>query len=202
MYCDWLEHELISAARKGDAEAFAELVTRTRPMCIKVATAVVRDPIDAEDGVQVAFLKAWLNINSFREDARFSTWITRIVTNECLMFLRSRRRSTDRTISMDFVPDESDGLQMQVPDTRRTPEEELGAAQVAALVLDEMQRVPSPLRGVLVASEVERQPIHEVAQRFGLSLEAAKSRLYRARKELRCRMDRHTGRLGAATLTA
>ncbi|HWR53096.1 MAG TPA: sigma-70 family RNA polymerase sigma factor [Bryobacteraceae bacterium] len=201
MYCDWLEHDLVSAAGNGDAEAFAELVIRTRPMCVKVATSVVKDPIDAEDHVQTAFMKAWQNMKNFREDAKFSTWMTRIVTNECLMALRSRRRDGNN-ISMDMVLTESDGLQIQVADTRRTPEEDLGASQVVALVVDEMHRVPASLRGVLVAAEVERQPIQDVARQFGLSLEAAKSRLYRARKQLRRRMDRHTGRLGAATLTA
>lgn len=201
MYTNWVEHDLVTAARAGDAGAFAELVARSRPMCVKVATSVVKDPIDAEDHVQTAFMKAWQNITEFREDAKFSTWMTRIVTNECLMALRSRRRDANN-ISMDMILPDTDRMQIQISDCRRTPEEDLGACEVAALVVEEMNRVPAALRGVLVASEVEKQPIHEVADRYGLSLEAAKSRLYRARKELKRRMERHTGRLGLATLTA
>ena len=82
------------------------------------------------------------------------------------------------------------------------PEDLLAEAEVGDAVQHEIRRIPPLLRTVFVMRDVQQMPMPEVAERLGISVAAAKSRLLRARKELRARMEKHTGRLGAASLFA
>ena len=86
------DHELVARARDGDADAFGALVARHQQAAFRVAWLTVRDPGEAEDAVQEAFVKAWRAMPRFRADAPFRPWILRIVSNEA----RNRARSTRR----------------------------------------------------------------------------------------------------------
>src|SRR5579875_2009519 len=92
-----VEHEsddnLVEKCRQGDQQAFGELVKRYRSPAFKVAFSIIRDQQDAEDEVQNAFWKAYQHIGQFNREAKFSTWLTRIVVNQCLMHLRKHRRA-------------------------------------------------------------------------------------------------------------
>src|SRR5262249_41656215 len=85
------ERWLVARAKSGHKDAFAELYERHRPKAYCTALRILRNQQDAEDAVQRAFQRALVNLERFREDSTFSTWLTRITINEALMVLRQRR---------------------------------------------------------------------------------------------------------------
>lgn len=87
----WEDGELVIAAQAGDRDAFTELVRRHQGTCMKLALSVLREREDAEDEVQNALFKAYEHLGQFQRDAKFSTWLSRIVLNQCLMRLRQTR---------------------------------------------------------------------------------------------------------------
>lgn len=200
-YTEHQEAILVVLAQQGDGEAFAELMQRCRTLCLRTARSILHNDVEAEDQLQNAYLKAWKELGSFRRDAKFSTWLVRIVTNQCLMELRRQRRAP--VVSMDPAGDQPETIRpiLTLEDKRWNHEEELGSRQVARILKEEVARVPGLLRGVLVLTEERRLGIEEVARSIGISVPAAKSRLVRARQELRRRMEKHTGRMGLATIT-
>ena len=197
-YSNVSDDDLVEQCKSGNQAAFDELMTRYHPAALKVALSIVRDRQDAEDEVQNAFWKAFEHIGQFNKDAKFSTWLTRIVVNQCLMKLRRTRRTRYTYIDDVLVGEEIVSLDLK--DTRRTPEQALGKSEVANVLYDEIRRTPPLLRNVFLLRDVEQRPMPEVAQTLGISVAAAKSRLLRARAELRNRMRRHYGEIGPATL--
>jgi RNA polymerase sigma-70 factor, ECF subfamily len=194
------DDELVRLCQEGDQLAFGELVRRHQNSAMKVALSIVRDKLDAEDEVQNAFWKAYEHISQFQRDAKFSTWLTRIVVNQCLMKLRQVWRAKFSFID-DTQPGE-DSLNFELKDFRQSPEQQLGQTEVARVLELEIKRTPPLLRNVFLLRDVEHRPMPEVAARLGISVAAAKSRLLRARAELRERMKRHYGDIGPATLMA
>lgn len=190
---------LVEAAVSGNNGAFSELIQRHMGPCTKVAYSILRNQSDAEDEVQNACWKAYEHLAQFQCDSKFSTWFTRIVVNQCLMRLRHARRAKLFYIDEAVV---EDAVRVELRDREVTPEEALGRVQVSDIVRCEIRRIPPLLRNVFVLRDVEELPMEEVAGRLGISVAAAKSRLLRARFELRSRLEKHCGRMGAATLLA
>jgi RNA polymerase sigma-70 factor, ECF subfamily len=191
---------LVILAQQGDNAAFTQLVERHYNACLKLATSILRDREDAEDEVQNACWKAYEHIGQFQRDAKFSTWLTRIVVNQCLMRLRQHRRQ-----KMVYVEDAAageDSRVMEFPTESLSPEVELGQTQVAHVLRKEISCIPPLLRNVFLLRDVQELPMQDVADQLGISLAAAKSRLLRARVELRNRLRKHEGRHGPATLLA
>ena len=194
---DMADDELVTLCQQGDQAAFDELMRRHQISAMKVAVSIVRDRQDAEDEVQNAFWKAYEHINQFQRDAKFSTWLTRIVVNQCLMRLRRARRARFAYID-DAQSDDITAADLR--DLGPSPENVLGLTEVAAVLELEIKRTPPLLRNVFLLRDVENKPMPEVAAKLGISVAAAKSRLLRARAELRSRMRRHYGDMGPATL--
>ena len=200
---DWAKHsdeELVMQAQNGEHPAFAELMRRHQSSALKLAASILRDTQDAQDEVQNAFWKAFQHLNQFNREARFTTWLTRIVVNQCLMKIRRDRRAS--FLYLDDVQIGEDSGTLELPSTSESPEEQLAKQQVGSVLRKEVSRIPPLLRKVFLLRDVERLPMPEVAARLGISIPAAKSRLLRARVELRARLEKHQGRLGAATLLA
>ena len=189
---------LVNLCQKGDNAAFAELMKRHQSSAFKLALSILRDRSDAEDEVQNAFWKAYEHIEQFQQDAKFSTWLTRIVVNQCLMRLRQTRRARFYYLDDTNVGDEV--MTLDLPDKAKSPEQELGQFEVAEVLKEEIRRIPPLLRRVFMLRDVQQRPMPEVAQELGISIAAAKSRLLRARAELRQRMSRHSGSTGSAIL--
>ncbi|MEO8595361.1 MAG: sigma-70 family RNA polymerase sigma factor [Candidatus Solibacter sp.] len=192
--------QLVSLAQQGSEGAFGELVRRHSKGMMKIALRILRDEHEAEDQVQNAWWKAWQHIGGFAGGSLFTTWLTRIVMNQCLMRIRTLRRC--RSIYLDAPAPGEERVTFQLRDHAMTPEQRLGRAEVAELVRREISRIPPILRQTLVLREVQHLPMPVVAQELGISLAAAKSRLLRARHELRARMKKYCGPMGPATLTA
>lgn len=194
------DEELVRLAQAGDNTAFAELVERHMATCKRLAVSILRDQQDAEDEVQNACWKAFEHLEQFQRDSRFSTWLSRIVVNQCLMRLRKDRRA--RFLYLDEGVQGEEVARLDLPDEQPTPEGRLGQEELAHVLSTEIRRIPPLLREVFVLRDVKEMPMTDVAEKLGISVAAAKSRLLRARQELRARLERHTGRLGVATLTA
>ncbi len=199
-YRELLDDGLVKMCQNGDNSAFDELMRRHQTAVMKIALSIVRDKQDAEDEVQNAFWKAYEHINQFQRDAKFSTWLTRIVVNQCLMRLRQVRRAKFAYLD-DILPGEEISP-FELCDVRQSPEDTLGQTEVAQVLAKEISRTPPLLRNVFLLRDVQEKSMSEVADNLGISVAAAKSRLLRARTELRARMERHRGQAGPATLMA
>ena len=199
-YTESADDGLVKMCQAGDNDAFDELMKRHQTSVMKIALSIVRDKQDAEDEVQNAFWKAYEHINQFQRDAKFSTWLTRIVVNQCLMHLRQTRRAKFSYIDDLQVGEEV--ITIELRDNGQSPEEKLAQTEVGQVLAGEIRRTPPLLRNVFLLRDVKEQPMAEVAEDLGVSVAAAKSRLLRARAELRNRMQRHYGRTGPATLIA
>lgn len=191
--------DLVQLCQNQDENAFSELVGRHRNAAMKVAFSILRDRHEAEDEVQNALCKAFQHIGQFQREAKFSTWLTRIVVNQCLMRLRQARRAKILYIE-EALPEAADRITFELPDERKTAEQELAQLEVARVLREEIRRTPPLLRNVFLLRDVEQRPMPEVAEKLGISVAAAKSRLLRARAELRARMRKHCGSVGPATL--
>ena len=192
------DDELVLLAKSGNDAAFTELIERHRSISFKLAYSILRDRSDAEDEVQNATWKAYLHLDQFNYEAKFSTWLTRIVVNQCLMRLRKDKRAKFFYIDDVQIGDEVGTLDLR--DRSDTPEVELGRREVSEILHQEVNRMPPLLKKVFWMRDIEERSMPDVAESLGISVAAAKSRLLRAWQELKVRLERHQGRLGAATL--
>jgi len=191
-----IDQSLMTSARHGDMTAFGELIERHRATCLAVASMMLRNRSDAEDEVQNAFCKAFQRLDQYRADGSFRAWLRRIVENQCLMRLRDQRYS--RFVCLDASSESMPGIELVAQAT--SPEDELGFQEVISLLRREVLRIPPLLRHVMILHDLDQLAIQEVAVQLGVSIPAAKSRLMRARQELRSRIRKHCGRKGAGTL--
>jgi RNA polymerase sigma-70 factor, ECF subfamily len=189
---------LVLLARQGDRDAFAKLVRRHLPICLRRASLILRNESDAEDEVQNAFAKAFECLDQFRFEGSFSAWLCRIVQNQCLMLMRERRQA--ELVHVDVTSET--GVRLELVDQMLDQEDYIGRREVMDLLRREISRVPPLMRDVFLLRYVQGLPMPEVAARLHLSVPAAKSRLMRARKELRARLAKYCGHSGPRTLMA
>jgi RNA polymerase sigma-70 factor, ECF subfamily len=181
--------QLVSLARMGGHDAFGELAQRHRQKCVDIAGYILKDRSDAEDEAQNALVNAFRHLDQYHSEAQFSTWLMRIVSNQCLMALRARKRS--RMVFLDQPAGDQQVRPMELPAACPDPEGNLAADQMIGLLQTEMRRIPPLLRKVIELRDVEQLPMIDVADRLGITVQAAKSRLFRARIELKSRLSRH-----------
>lgn len=186
------DEELVGHARQGSSEAFAELMRRNGTASRKLAASVLRDVDEAEDAMQDAWSKAWQHVANFQGESKFSTWFTRIVLNQCLMRLRSLKRRPTAPLEESSSPD-SDRPAQQFATSDPGPEEQFASEEMRTLIRREIAFLPPLLRDPLILRDLDQLPIEVVAMRLDSSVPAVKSRLLRARTELRKRLERHLG---------
>jgi RNA polymerase sigma-70 factor (ECF subfamily) len=184
------ELALVHAAKAGDLEAFSQLVTRYDRNIFRIAQHITHNEEDAQDVVQDAFLKAYTNLAQFQENSKFYTWLVRIAVNEALMKLRKRRN--DRTVSLDEdVETEEGSMPREVADWSPNPEQLYGQSELGDILKKTIQGLPPGFRTVFVLRDVEGLSTEETAEMLDLSVPAVKSRLLRARLQLRERLARY-----------
>jgi len=142
--------------------------------------------------VQNSYMNAWRHVGQFHRESKFSTWISRIVVNQCLMQLRKLRYLN--SVSMVEEGPNGESREMQVTDQRQSPEEALAGQELGQILRKEIQRLPPLLRSVLILRDVDELSTEEVATQLGVTASAVKSRLLRARAELRTRLGKYGGR--------
>jgi len=183
------ELTLVQAAKRGDDSAFEELVRRYDRNVFRIAQHITQNREDAEDVVQEAFLKAYSNLAQFQEQSKFYTWLVRIAVNEALMKLR--RRKPERTVSLDEdIQTEDDSVPREIADWSPNPEQMYNQAELRDILTRTIQGLPAGFRTVFVLRDVEGLSTEETAQALELSIPAVKSRLLRARLQLRERLNR------------
>src|SRR5499425_1426831 len=184
------EMALVQAAKGGDVAAFEELVRRYDRNVFRIAQHITQNHEDAEDVVQDAFLKAFQNLQNFQEQSKFYTWLVRIAVNEALMKLRRRR--TGKMVSLDEdVKTEDDSVPREVADWSPNPEQQYSQAELHEILSKTIQGLPPSFRTVFVLRDVEGLSTEEAAEALDLSIPAVKSRLLRARLQLRERLSRY-----------
>jgi RNA polymerase sigma-70 factor (ECF subfamily) len=184
------ESLLVEAARGGDIAAFEALVRRYDRNVFRIAQHITQNREDAEDVVQDAFLKAYQNLGQFQGQSKFYTWLVRIAVNEALM--RLRRRRPERMVSIDEdLKTGEDSMPREIADWSPNPEQQYTQAELKEILGKTIQGLPPSFRTVFVLRDVEGLSTEETAAALELSVPAVKSRLLRARLQLRERLNKY-----------
>jgi RNA polymerase sigma-70 factor (ECF subfamily) len=186
------DRRLVDRAKAGDVEAFETLVRRYQRWVFTLALRMLGDRLDAEDMAQEVFLKAYRGLAGFRGGARFSTWLYAIASHHCLNYLTSRTAQLRRlrpvdepaagpgaaaSSALDRIADEAPG-----PDAAAEQRELRRAIQEELLQLTEDHRI------VVVLRDIHGMPYEDIADTLGIELGTVRSRLHRARMELKTRL--------------
>jgi RNA polymerase sigma-70 factor (ECF subfamily) len=175
------DRELIERAQRGDTPAFAELVARHQRRAFSIAFGLVRDEEDASEIVQEAFLRVYRGLEGFNGAASFFTWLYRIVKNLSIDLMR--RPAWQRELSDELAGEQADALFLaRLADT--DPEDSLRRQELASVVGDAIDALPSYHRAVILLREVEGMSYEEMAVAAGVSKGTIMSRLFHARKKL------------------
>ncbi len=176
------DQQLIQRARKGDQKAFEALLNKYKNLVYHVMMRMVRNPQEAEDLSQEAFIKAFNALNSFNEEYAFSTWLMKIATNNCIDFLRKKKL---RTYSIDEpIQYKEEQVQMELPDQEPTPEKQLLSDERSKMIDEAIESLPPRYRYVIVLRHKEEKSYEEIADILKLPLGTVKARIFRAREML------------------
>ena len=169
----------IAAAQKGDQEAFAALVRLYEKRVLALTRRMCRNPADAEEAAQEAFLAAWQGLPFFRGDASFSTWLYRLASNACVDVLRREVRHQ----AASSLDDEDAAIDL--PDGSLSPHDEAERAELRQHIENGLAALPPDYRQVLILRELHQRSYDEIADILSLDLGTVKSRINRGRKRLR-----------------
>ncbi len=180
---DVSDNALVRRARDGDYEAFEELFDRHRQLVYRFAYQMVHRRDDAEDMVQEAFVRAYQNLGKYRDEAKFTTWLLRIVTNLCTDQARMRNRRD--TLEQQEAAGALEWMtNIQSPD----PVQELEDDRRKIALRKALNALPAHHRSVIILRDLEERDYDEISQILGCSVGGAKLRVLRARRALRDRI--------------
>ena len=183
------EAALVARAQNGDTEAFSELVQHYDRRVFRMAKQITQNDEDAEDVLQESFLKAYTHLGDFHGNSKFYTWVVRIAVNEALMKLRKRR--SDRTTPLDEPIDTGeDEVIREIAVWDENPEQQYSRDELGGILDEAVQSLAPLYRTVFVLRDIEELSIEETAQALNISISAVKSRLLRARLQLREKLTR------------
>ena len=179
------EDALISRVQAGEAEAFYELVRPYERAVFLAAFSLLKNDADSEEVAQEAVLKAFKNIARFRREAKFSTWLIQITINEAKMKLRKDRRHLYESIEEGQLNEDGDYTPRDFADWREIPSETLERKELREALSQALKSLPEKYRTVLMLRDVQHLSIAETAQVLGISEANVKTRLSRARLQMR-----------------
>jgi RNA polymerase sigma-70 factor (ECF subfamily) len=187
------EPALVARLRAGEESAFEDLVRSNSGRLLATARRLLHNEEDARDAVQSAFIRAFQSLGRFREESRLSTWLHRILVNEALMKLRSRK-GKEESID-DLLPSfQEDGHQVrETADWSDLADKALERAETAEMVNRLIGQLPESYRIILVLRDIEGMSNAEIAEMLGISTNLVKVRLHRARQALRTLLERELG---------
>jgi RNA polymerase sigma-70 factor (ECF subfamily) len=180
------EPELMADCKRGDKAAMTELFGRHYTSSLRLARGILRSEEESQDAVQSAYVSALRYFHSFRGDATFKTWITRIVMNHCFARLREHRQRRD-WVSLDDLA-RSGGLTM-LTSAVPTPEKSTLCQEIASALSDAAASLPKPLREVFALCAFSDLSLKEAATALGLTVSATKTRLFRAHARMRSQLQ-------------
>ena len=181
MVDDVQEQKLIQGLKAHEAWAYEELIERFADMVHRVCYRILQNAQEAEDAMQETFITVYRRIDSFRGDAKLSSWLYRVATNTALSMLRSNIRKQGRDLSLENDEDDERSL----PDAEVIVPETFILQQESRALLEQGLEAMSPkLRAAVVLYEIEGLSMKETAQALGISESAAKLRVHRGRQFL------------------
>jgi RNA polymerase sigma-70 factor (ECF subfamily) len=179
-----LDELLVERAKRGDVEAFEQLISQHQKTVYNIAYRLTGNHEDASDVAQEAFVRAYSSLAEFRGDSSFATWLYRIVNNACLDELRKRRRQRVTYIDEALTMDDGE-MSRQIADTADGPEQALERVEIQRAVQESINSLDPEYRVVLVMREIQGYSYQEIADALGINLGTVKSRLNRARHALK-----------------
>ena len=192
---DYEELELVTKARTGDQAAFSSLVNRYEGKIFRLAMNIAQNREDAEDVLQESFLKAYEHLEQFQGNSKFYTWIVRIAVNQALMKLRKRK--SDRSVSLDEQIDTGEDVVVrEIAAWDPDPEEQLSRGELQTILTEAVDSLAPIYKTVFTLRDVDGLSTEETAEVLDLSVPAVKSRLLRARLQLRDRLTKFFKRKG------
>lgn len=186
------DKQLLARLRAGDAAAYDEFVRAHSPRMLAVTRRILNSEEDAKDAVQDAFVSAFRGLASFEGGSLLSTWLHRIAVNAALMKLRTRKRKPERSIETLLPQYLEDGHHAEDFQEWNLPvDRKLMRAETRAVVRQCIGELPDNYRTVLILRDIEELDTDETAERLGMTPNAVKIRLHRARQALRTLLDPH-----------
>lgn len=177
------ERELVQQAKAGDRAAFAGLVSAYEGKIYNLALRYLGSREDAMDASQEVFLRVFRFLPGFQEESGFSTWIYRIGVNVCKDMLHRRLKRAEQPLE---VPDEEDeGRPVDVPDLRYDPERIMEGVELRQALSDAILALPEQQREIIILRDIRGLSYEEIALALALEAGTVKSRLFRARENLR-----------------
>ncbi len=178
------ELDLIHRAQMGDTEAFDNLVRLHDRQVLQLAFSVLLNLQDAQDVYQETFMKAFVNISSFRFESEFSTWLNRIALN--LSINRYRQRKMRQWFSLEQKQEEQSGWDLQVPETEMlAPETSLHSGEIKRAVASGLRHLSPQQRAVFVLKHLHGYKITQIAESLDCAEGTVKNQLFRATRKLR-----------------
>lgn len=192
------ETSLVTQAREGDNRAFADLAKHYEAKIFRLAQHIMQNREDAEDVLQETFLKAYEHLDQFQGNSKFYTWIVRIAVNQALMKLRSRK--ADKSVSLDEDIDTGEGtVTREIAAWDEDPEQQFSREELGEILNTSVESLAPAYRSVFVLRDVDDLSTEETAEALDISVPAVKSRLLRARLQLREKLTRYFKRKGDDT---
>ena len=181
------DEPLVERARAHDRAAFELLMRRHNQRVYRVVRSLLRDADEIEDVIQQSYLQAFLHLDQFGGNARWSTWVCRIAINEALARIRQR----GRFVSIDAASEEAMADFSKGPDG--DPERKAAGREFGAMVEQAIDGLPDIYRSVLILREIEGMTTEETAAVLGVEIDVVKTRLHRARAALRSAIENRVG---------
>lgn len=175
------EKAWIDAAREGDQRAFEQLIHLYEKRVFALTRRMCKNPADAEEAAQEAFLAAWQGLRFFRGESSFSTWLYRLASNACVDLLRKEGRH--QAAAGPSLNDEE--VVLELPDEAPTPHALAERAELREQIEQGLDSLPEEYREILILREIHQQSYDEISEILSLDLGTVKSRINRGRKRLR-----------------
>jgi len=183
---DELVNKRINEVLKGNHEAFEEIVTMFQHRLYQVCYRMLGNRQEAEDIAQEAFVRAYVNIHTYDQKRKFSTWLFRIATNLCID--RIRKKKPDYYLDAEVPGTEGLNMYSQIAATGDLPEEEVEKMETQERIQYEIGRLPDKYRSVIILRYMEELPLQEISDILELPLGTVKTRVHRGREALRKQM--------------
>ncbi|MFL6814281.1 MAG: RNA polymerase sigma factor, partial [Bradyrhizobium sp.] len=184
--------ELIQRARSRDETAVRSIMQANNRRLYRIARGILRNDSEAEDVVQETYVRAFTNLESFRGDSSFATWLARIAMNEALGRLRRQRPGVEWT-SLPEGTIEAQIIKFPHSGASEDPEKSMAQRQIQNVVEHAIDELPDPFRVVFITRVIEGMNVEETAEILQLKPETVKTRLHRARTMLRDNVEKKIG---------
>ncbi|MFN3316866.1 MAG: RNA polymerase sigma factor [Raineya sp.] len=178
------DFKLVELAKDGDQNAFAELMKRYNRSLYHVILKMVRNVDDAEDLTIEAFAKAFKNLDKFKQEYTFSTWLFRIATNNCIDFIRKKKNNETFSLNNLYNNTENEEFDLDIADENSNPQEATIRSQKVELMQKLVARLPAKYRKLVTMRYFEERAYQEISEELELPIGTVKAQLHRARELL------------------